>query len=62
MNLPQWVQKVSLFTPNAWGIEIFAALQSGDGIAAILPYLGWLALLTLGYYGVALVGFRRQFD
>lgn len=62
MNLPQWVQTISLVTPNAWGIEIFAALQSGQGILGILPDLGWLALLTLGYYLAALVGFRRQFD
>jgi ABC-2 type transport system permease protein len=62
MNLPQWVQTISLVTPNAWGIEIFTALQSGQGIVGILPYLGWLALLTLGYYIVALVGFRRQFN
>jgi ABC-2 type transport system permease protein len=62
MNLPQWVQTISLATPNAWGIEIFATLQSGQGLAGILPDLGWLALLTMGYYVVALIGFRRQFD
>jgi len=60
-NLPQWVQYLSLVTPNAWGIEILARLQAGRAPAAILPWLGGMILLTIFYYGVALVGFRRQF-
>jgi ABC-2 type transport system permease protein len=61
-GLPGWVQTVSLLTPNAWGIEIFSALQRGRGLAGILDQLGWVLLLTLVYYGVALLGFRRQFE
>lgn len=61
MNLPGWVQTLSLITPNAWGIEIFSALQSGQGLLEIVPLLGGaLALATL-YYVAALVGFRGQF-
>jgi ABC-2 type transport system permease protein len=60
-NLPQWVQYLSLVTPNAWGIEILSRLQAGRGLSAILPWLGGTLLLTVVYYGVALVGFRRQF-
>ncbi|MGC9357510.1 MAG: ABC transporter permease [Anaerolineae bacterium] len=62
MNLPDWVQAVSLITPNAWGIEIFNKLQSGKGIPGILPELGGVMLLTVVYYAIAMVGFRRQFD
>jgi len=60
-NLPQWVQSLSLVTPNAWGIEILARLQAGRAPAAILPWLGGMMLLTIFYYALALVGFRRQF-
>ncbi|MDX9954682.1 MAG: ABC transporter permease [Anaerolineae bacterium] len=61
MNLPAWVQQLSLVTPQAWGIEIFSELQSGGGLADLLPLLGGALLLTAVYYALALVGFRRQF-
>lgn len=61
-NLPRAVQMVSLITPNAWGIEIFADLQRGKGLIEILPLLGGLLLLTAIYYAVAAVGFRRLID
>ncbi len=61
MNLPEWVQTVSLVTPNAWGIEMFSALQSGQGLAEILPFLGGALGLTIIYYVAAAAGFRRQF-
>lgn len=61
MNLPAWVQQFSLVTPQAWGIEIFSELQSGGGLADLLPLLGGALLLTAVYYALALVGFRRQF-
>ncbi|MBN2393717.1 MAG: ABC transporter permease [Anaerolineae bacterium] len=60
-NLPQWVQYVSLVTPNAWGIEILSRLQAGRDPVVILPWLGGMLLLTIVYYGLALLGFRRQF-
>ena len=61
MNLPGWVQTFSLITPNAWGIEIFTALQAGQGLTDILPLLGGALGLTALYYIAALIGFRRQF-
>ena len=61
-GLPQWVQKLSLITPNAWGIEIFSRLQLDRGLADVLPYLAGAFALTVVYYGLALLGFRRQFD
>ncbi len=61
-GLPGWVQTVSLVTPNAWGIEIFSRLQGGQGLADVLPLLGGVVAIAVVYYGVALVGFRRQFE
>jgi ABC-2 type transport system permease protein len=61
-NLPEWVQTFSLLTPNGWGVEIFEILQAGKGLEAILPLLGGTLALTLAYYAVALLGFRRLLD
>ena len=60
-NLPVWVQRLSLCVPNAWGIEIFSRLQNGAALSNVLPWLGGLLLLTVVYYAIALVGFRRVF-
>jgi ABC-2 type transport system permease protein len=61
VNLPAALRSVSLVTPNAWGIEIFAKLQSGQSLVAILPLLGGLLALTVVYYAIAAIGFRRNF-
>jgi ABC-2 type transport system permease protein len=61
-GLPEVVQKVSLVTPNAWGIELFSKLQAGQGLVEVLPLLGGVLLLTGVYYALALLGFRRQLD
>jgi ABC-2 type transport system permease protein len=62
MNLPQFIRTISYITPNAWGIEIFARLQSGKTLLDILPMLGGVFLLTLIYYTIAAVGFQRKLD
>lgn len=61
-NLPLWLQNFSYITPNAWGIEIFSRLQSGDVLSEILPLLAGLLGLTVLYYAIAAVGFRRSFQ
>ncbi len=60
--LPAWVQKLSLITPNAWGIELFSRLHSGVSLSALLPWLAGMLGVTAVYYAVAILGFRRQFD
>ena len=62
VGMPAWLRSASLILPNAWGIEIFSALQSGQGLSDILPLLGGVLLLTIVYYAAALPGFRRQFE
>lgn len=62
MNLPATLRTISLVAPNAWGIEIFAKLQSGQSLGAIIPLLGGLLGITVVYYAVAAIGFRRNFN
>lgn len=60
-GIPDYLQLISLITPNAWGIELFSRLQLGLGLIDVLPLLGGVLLVTGVYYGLALLGFRRQF-
>lgn len=60
-GLPAFVRSISLVTPHAWGIELFTALHLGAGLAELLPTLSGALLLGLVYYGLAVLGFRRQF-
>ena len=62
MMLPTWIRTLSLILPNAWGIEIFTALQSGQSLVDILPLLGGLLLLTIIYYAAALPGLRQLLE
>lgn len=61
MNLPGWMQSASLITPNGWGLELLMRLQAGAGFQEILPLLGGVCVLSVVYYALATLGFRRQF-
>ncbi len=61
-SLPLWVQYASLVTPVGWSIEILGRLQAGQSLVRVLPWLGGALALTAVFYGIALVGFRRQFE
>lgn len=61
-SLPLWVQYASLVTPVGWSIEILGRLQAGQSLVRVLPWLGGAVAMTVVFYGIALVGFRRQFD
>ncbi len=59
--LPQILQKASLVTPNAWGLEAFAKLAAGGGVSdVLLPIIVLLAMAAL-LFSVAVVAFRRQY-
>ena len=62
MNLPAVLRTISYISPNAWGIEIFARLQSGKTALEILPWFVGLLALSIIYYAVAAFGFRRKLD
>jgi ABC-2 type transport system permease protein len=59
--LPEWLQTVSFISPNAWGLEAFAILNSGGGVNALLPYLAGMWVMALVLFSVAAVAFRRQY-
>lgn len=61
-SLPLWAQYASFITPAGWGIEILGRLQAGQALDRVLPWLGGALAVTAVYYGIALVGFRRQFE
>lgn len=58
--MPAWVQTFSKITPNAWGLDGFATLALGGGIALIVKPI--LALLIMGgiLFAVALALFSRR--
>jgi ABC-2 type transport system permease protein len=62
MNLPALLRTISYISPNAWGIEIFARLQSGKTTLDILSWLAGLLTLSVIYYAIAALGFRRKLD
>jgi ABC-2 type transport system permease protein len=60
-TLPDALQKASLVTPNAWGIEGFADLARGSTLAGVaLPIVALLAMAVV-LVAIAVVGFRRQY-
>jgi ABC-2 type transport system permease protein len=60
MAMPEILQKISLITPNAWGIETYYALVNGAGLADILPALWALLGMAAITFAVSILMFRRQ--
>ncbi len=61
LAMPLWLQKISLVTPNAWGIETYYALIQGGSLTDALPAIGILFLMAILTFGIAIITFRRQF-
>ena len=59
-NMPVWVQRLSLITPNAWSLDGFNTLALGGALADILRPI--VALFSMGclLFAVSVVAFRRQ--
>ena len=61
-NLPTWVQVFSRISPNAWGMDGFATLALGNGIAHILtPVLALLAMAAILFTAAVIFINRRGF-
>jgi ABC-2 type transport system permease protein len=61
MNMPDWLQKASLITPNAWGLDAFALISAGRGLPEIAPYILGLLVMAAVLFTVSAVMFRRQY-
>ena len=60
-NYPQFLQQISLVTPNAWALEGFQSLGQGGGLSDVLLPIVALTIMGMILFGVATVLFRRQY-
>ena len=60
-NYPDFLQKLSLVTPNAWALDGFQALGQGGGLNEVLLSIIALTIMGAVLFGAATVLFRRQY-
>ena len=59
--LPDWLQKLSYVSPNAWALEGFTQLAGNASLPEIwAPIVGLWAMFAL-LFAVSVIGFRRQY-
>ena len=44
--LPNWLQSISLVSPNAWGLEAFSQIRLGAGMIELLPLWGGMLAMV----------------
>jgi ABC-2 type transport system permease protein len=59
--MPSWLRSISLFTPNAWGLEGFGSLTAGGGLSEIIVAAIVLLGMAVVLFTAATLAFRRQF-
>jgi ABC-2 type transport system permease protein len=60
-NYPEFLQKISLVTPNAWALEGFQSLGQGGGMNEVLLPVVALVMMGAVLFSVATMMFRRQY-
>ncbi len=61
MQYPLFLQKLSLITPNAWGIEGYYNLIYGETLLSVLPTILILFSMAVVLFSAAVFAFRRQY-
>ena len=59
-ELPRWVQIVAFFVPLKQVVDIYRGLINGELEWSMLGSLAWLAVVTVGFYTVAIALMRRR--
>lgn len=60
--LPQWLQTISLVSPNAWGIEAFNSIRLGATAVELLPLWGGMLAMFIVLFTISVFTFRRQYS
>ncbi len=60
-NYPEFLQQISLITPNAWALEGFQSLGEGGGMNEVLLPVVALTIMGVVLFAVATMMFRRQY-
>ncbi len=60
--LPQWLQTISLVSPNAWGIEAFNSIRLGATAVELLPLWGAMLAMFIVLFTISVFTFRRQYS
>ncbi len=61
MQYPPLLQKISLITPNAWGIDGYVRLIYGGTLADVLPGILVMFGMAAALFAAATLAFRRQY-
>jgi ABC-2 type transport system permease protein len=59
--LPEWLQTISLISPNAWGIEAFNSIRLGNSVNELLPLWGGMLMMFAILFAISVFIFRRQY-
>jgi ABC-2 type transport system permease protein len=60
-NYPEWLQRLSLITPNAWALEGLQSLGQDGGLQAVLLPILALTVMGVVLFLIATILFRRQY-
>ena len=60
--LPQWLQTISMISPNAWGIEAFNSIRLGATAVELLPLWGGMLAMFAVLFFISVLTFRRQYS